>query len=132
MISAAAWLTCLLAMNRLIAAALGLGLVTVWMLGLAYNGPNWLVWPDAAAALVALGVTGMLESGDVAGMTTWPLLGVTLLGLWLFGLGSHARWLAWLNLLFGLGFLALTALTVLRASGLPARLRQRRHLHAHA
>jgi hypothetical protein len=118
-------------MYRLIAAVLGLGLVTIWMLGLAYDAPAWLVWPDAAAALVALGVTGMVESGDVAGMVTWPLLGISLFGLWLFGLGSQARWLAWLNLLLGLAFLALTAVAALRAAGLPERL-HRRHLHAHA
>ena len=69
MISAAGWLTCLLAMNRMIAAALGLG--------------------------------------------------------------SHARWLAWLNLVVGCGFLALTAVTLLPASELAAR-RHRRHVHAHA
>ena len=131
MISADGWLTCLLAMNRMIAAALGLGILTVWMLGLAYDGPAWLVWPDAAAALIALGVTGIVESGDMAGMATWPLLGVVLVGLWLFGLGSHARWLAWLNLVVGCGFLALTAVTLLPASELAAR-RHRRHVHAHA
>jgi hypothetical protein len=125
------WLTCLVAMNKLIAAVLGLGLASVWMLGLAYNGPAWLVWPDAAAALVALGVTGMVDTGDVAGMVTWPLIGVTLFGLWLFGLGSHTRWLAWLNLLFACGFFALTAITVLRAAGLPRRL-HRHDVPAHA
>ena len=119
-------------MNRLIAVALGLGLTTIWMLGLAYNAPTWLIWPDAAAALIALGVSGMVDSGDVAGLTTWPLLGVTLVALWIFGLGSHTRWLAWLNLLFGLAYLALTAVTALRASGFPERLHRRRQLHAHA
>jgi hypothetical protein len=112
-------------MNKLVTAALGLGLVTIWMLGLGYNGPAWLIWPDAAAALVALAATEMVEGGDFAGLTTWPLVGVTLCALWLFGLGSDARWLAWLNLVLGLGFLALTGVTLLRTVGLP-RLSHRR------
>jgi hypothetical protein len=111
----------------LVTAALGLGLVTTWTLGLAYNGPAWLIWPDAAAALVALAATGMVEGGDLAGVTTWPLVGVTLCALWLFGLGSDAHWMAWLNLVLGLGFLALTGVTLLRAAGLP-RLSHRRDL----
>jgi hypothetical protein len=112
-------------MNKLVTAALGLGLVTIWILGLAYNGPAWLIWPDAAAALVALAATGMVEGGDLAGLTTWPLVGVTLCALWLFGLGSDARWMAWVNLVLGLGFLALTGVTLLQAAGLP-RLSHRR------
>ena len=102
-------------MERIVAAALGLGLTALWVLGLSYDGPSWLVWLDGAAALIALAGVAMVGTTDMAGVTTWPILTLVLFALWLFGLAVGAPpWLAWLNFLVGCGFLALTAAFALR------------------
>jgi hypothetical protein len=101
-------------MNRMIAAALGIGLAALWVLGFSYDAPVWLAWLDGAAAFIALAGVATVGSADLAGVSTWPILALGLFALWLFALSAGApSWLAWLNLLAGCGFLALTAASVL-------------------
>lgn len=113
-------------MVRLAAAALAVLVVGAWALGVAYGAPAWLTWGNCTVAVIALASLGTLRTVDAAGFATWPLAAMVLFALWLFGLrtnGSH--FLAWFDLLLGVGFVALTAAGI--AEGFGPRPRPTRH-----
>jgi len=109
-------------LHRLVAAALGVGLLAFWVLGSAYGAPEWMSYGYLALGIVVLAGLGALRTRDTAGIATWPLAGVFLLALWLFGIRGEARWMAWLSFMFGLAFIALTVAFTLH----PLQLRRRR------
>jgi hypothetical protein len=103
-------------MLRLAAAALGVLVVAVWALGVGYGAPAWITWGNLVVGVVALASLGLLRTVDVAGIATWPLAAMVLVAMWLFGLrSSAAHGLAWLDLLLGLGFIAITGAAIAEA-----------------
>jgi hypothetical protein len=100
-------------MMRLAAAALAVLVVAVWALAVAYSAPAWITWGNCTVAVIALASLGTLRTSDVAGFAIWPLAAMVLLVMWLFGLGSSAtRPFAWLDLLLGIGFVAITGAAI--------------------
>jgi hypothetical protein len=118
-------------MDRILAGALGLGLIGAWVLGLSYNGPSWLAWTHLAAGLVTFGGLGTVRTPEAAGLAMWPLLTVVLYAAWLFGLAFGApAWLGWLSFLLAGGFLFLSIVSIV-----PPHFWRRgrgRHIRAHA
>ena len=113
-------------MPRILAALLGIGLAGLSIYGYTYGAPTWFFAAQGAAAVVALCGAAVLRTEDFVGFTTLPLVGVLLVAVWLFSLGSHTpAWLRWLNLLVALGFFATTLISIVPEG-------HRFHLHRRA
>jgi hypothetical protein len=96
-------------MIRLAAAALGTLVLTVWALGVSYGAPEWLIWGNFTIGTIVIVTLGTLRTSDFVGFATWPMAGMVLVAMWLFGLharGSHV--FAWLDLVLGAGLWSIT------------------------
>jgi hypothetical protein len=101
------------------AALLGSGLAVIWMFAIGYGATSWLSWTVLGCALVALAGLGPAATTEMPGVGTWPLVGLVLIAAWLFAMaGSGTRWLAWLSLVFGCAFVALSVASTLASSQL--------------
>jgi hypothetical protein len=117
---------------RGVAALLGSGLAVVWMFAVGYGHSGWLSWTVLAAAFVALAGLGPATMDTLAGVATWPFVGVVLISAWLFALAVGATpWLAWLSFLFGCAFVILSVAFTM-ASSHHALFDRHRHLHGPA
>ena len=85
-------------MIRILPAFLGLGLATLWVVGLSVDATVWLTWAAGIAATLALAAVGLVperHSSLVAGAAL-GLIALALAGLWVVGLATHATpWLTW-------------------------------------
>jgi hypothetical protein len=93
-------------MMRTAHIALGVGLVILWIAGLANHSTSWMTWLDGLAGLVAL--AGAATAGRDARGGQWTSAGLTvgLFALWIIGLSAHAsRPLSWWNFAFACAFL---------------------------
>lgn len=96
-------------MGRVFAALLGVTLVVVWVLGLIYHAPRWLVWSDAGVAFITLAGLAAEGSSGMEGVVTWPFAGVGLWVVWLFARVTRAPgWITWLNFGLGCAFVIIT------------------------
>jgi hypothetical protein len=88
---------------------LGIGLVILWIVGLANGQPHWMGWLDLFGALCAFaGASYSLRASPSARVAGPIALGVGLFALFIAGLASHASSaITWANFGFGLGFLVL-------------------------
>jgi hypothetical protein len=96
---------------RWLATALAVATAALWLVALAQDGPVWLTWLDAIAALFALGTVGLTPDGKLAGLVAGACFLAIAGGLgtlWLVGLLTAVPgWLAWSN--FGLACAFLVA-----------------------
>jgi hypothetical protein len=100
-----------------VAIALGIGLLVLWIAGLAYHAPAALTWLDGAAALVAVGISAAFAVGPSAGMVAAGFLSLGLFVLWIVGLAvGGANWLAWWTFWFACGFLLLAVAAAAHAA----------------
>jgi hypothetical protein len=113
-------------MLRLIPAALGLGLATMWVIGMSVDATVWLVWFVGIAAALSFATVGLIPERAAAPVAAicLGLVAGGLFVLWLVALATAATpWLAWWTFVAG----CLTALTAGGAAiqGLLDRLRTR-------
>jgi hypothetical protein len=101
-------------MARIGSVVLGLGLVVLWIMGLNQGATQWLTWMVGLSGLVSFVVAALLPAGQGEPSSATPgVIGLALLGLWLFGLGLHATaWLSWLAFVFGCAYLIVATLSV--------------------
>ena len=117
---------------RGVAALLGSGLAVVWMFAVGYGHSGWLSWTVLAAAFVALAGLGPATMDTLAGVATWPFVGVVLISAWLFALAVGATpWIAWSSFLFGCAFVILSVVFTMASSHL-ALFGHHHHLHGRA
>jgi hypothetical protein len=113
---------------RGVAALLGLALAVAWMFGWGYGASGWMVWTDFAAAVVIFAGLGPAAMDDEPGVATWPLVGLVLMAVWMFGLAVGATaWLTWLSFGLGCAFLLLTIGFTLASGDVVLALLHRRH-----
>jgi hypothetical protein len=95
-------------MMRTAHIALGVGLVILWIAGLARHSTPWMSWLDGLAGLIAF--AGAASAGRDARVGQWASAGLTvgLFALWIIGLSVDAsRALSWWNFAFACAFLLL-------------------------
>ena len=92
----------------------GIALAIFWALGLAFDGPRaaGIIWFDAVAAIVSLGTAALVDdSNEGLGRAFGPaVLALGLTVLFIVSAGTHEpAWATWLNLLFALAYIGITA-----------------------
>ena len=96
---------------------LGMGLAILWWVGLSQNHAATVLWFDAVAAVIAFGIAALLP--DPEEQTPSRALGPAVLGLglaavWIAGMAAgQPIWASWLNFVFALAFVAVSASAVL-------------------
>jgi uncharacterized integral membrane protein len=114
-------------MLRIFPALLGLGLATLWVIGLSVDATVWLTWCDGIAATLAFATVGIIPErrGSIWAALCLGAIATGLLALWIAGLEEKATvWLTWWTLVGAL-LAYLTALGAAVQGGLDA-LRTRR------
>jgi hypothetical protein len=110
-------------MYRPVSAVLSLGLLVLWIAGLAYHAPAWLTWLDGGGAVVAFVTAYVFGLAWFAGVALSGLLSLGLFVVWLVALAAGgASWLAWWNLGFAAAFSVLAVVAIGQRSS-PGRLR---------
>ena len=91
---------------------LGIGLVVLWIVGLANNDVGWMTWLDLAAAIIAFIGASVSPNTSRQYMIGGPVaLGLGLFGLWIGSLVTHTSvGLGWANFGFGCAFVILGGL----------------------
>jgi len=108
----------------LVSAALGLVLFAMWIGGPTYGLPGWVTWADGIAALLALVAAVAAPAREMFSIPLWAVTGVGLCFAAAVGHAWHdSRWATWVQLLFGVMFLLLTAVI---GAAMPARRHARR------
>jgi hypothetical protein len=98
-------------MERGALSILGLGLVVVWVVGLAQHVAPWLVWLDGIAGLLSIVAAGSVlrQPTDTirASAAAWAIsFAVTLGVFFILALRRGAPpWLTWVNLAFACAYL---------------------------
>jgi hypothetical protein len=92
----------------------GIALAIFWGLGLAFDGPRaaGIIWFDALAAIVSLGTAALVDdSNEGVGRAFGPgVLALGLTALFVISAATHQpAWATWLNLLFALAYIGITA-----------------------
>jgi hypothetical protein len=85
-------------MFRFLPALIGLGLATLWVVGLAVDATVWLTWSVGAIAPLCVATVGLVPArrGSVLAALCLLALSAAELGLWMVGLGWAATpWLTW-------------------------------------
>ena len=98
---------------------LGIGLVILWIVGLADGQPHWMGWLDLLGAAITFLVSGYVGSMSRAVQVAEPIaLGVGLIVLWVIGLSvGSAAGMSWANFGFGLAFVLLGCLEAVSTRG---------------
>jgi hypothetical protein len=96
---------------------LGVGLLLLWIIGLANHATGWLTWLNAVGAVSAFGIAAAMvpnRTTNYAMPVGGPIgLGIALFLLWIVGLSTDATgWLAWWTFAFGCGFLVTGLLAI--------------------
>src|SRR5689334_16971108 len=87
----------------------GIGLIALWIIGLAMGVSQWFLWVDGMAGVVALyaAMVGTELSATVI-RATGLVLSLVVLALWIVGLATReSPWLTWIS--FALAILLLGA-----------------------
>jgi len=85
-------------MFRYLPALIGLGLATLWVVGLAVDATVWLTWSVGALAPLCATTVGLVPERRGSALAALCLLALSgaELGLWMVGLGCEATpWLTW-------------------------------------
>ncbi len=93
-------------MVRAVSVALGVGLILLWIVGLAVGATEWMTWLDGIAGLLLF-----LNAAQVGEGSGWlrssagpGLVGAGLAAMWIVGLATHAdAWLSWWTFAFAGG-----------------------------
>jgi hypothetical protein len=110
-------------MVRISSFVLGLALALFWWIGLQLDRSATILWFDAVAAILSFAVGGLVDDEHPASAHAAPpaLLGLGLAVLWIAGTaGGQPAWVNWLNLFFGLTYLAVAAITAWKPDFRPA------------
>ncbi len=100
---------------------LGVGLLVVWIVGLAQNATGWLTWLDGVAGVMSFVVAGAVAPADdrAAARSGSVGMGVQTAGLfvlWLVGMATRATpWLVWWTFVFACAYLVFSLALVARA-----------------
>jgi hypothetical protein len=97
-------------MLKAISGLLGVGLIILWIVGLAQHATPWLTWLDVVGALFSLAIAaGAGPAVERAFRAGAPIaLGVGLAILWIIALATHATaWLSWWTFGFACAFIIL-------------------------
>jgi hypothetical protein len=97
------------------AIVLGVGLIILWIAGLAQHATPWLDWLTVVGALAAFGIAAMPVSQRGMAMPVGaPIgLGIALAVLWVLALSTAATgWLAWWVFAFACAFMIVGLLAI--------------------
>jgi hypothetical protein len=103
-------------MVRAILVAFGVGLLLLWVVGLADQAASWLTWLVGIVGLLAiLAAVVMPEHGSPAQVAAGPtLLGFGLIAMWVVALATRTSpWLAWWTFAFGGGLVVFGGMAAL-------------------
>jgi hypothetical protein len=104
-------------MYTAVSIALGLGLVILWIAGLAYHGMRWLTLLDGVAALGSVLVAAAFAVAPLAGTALSATVSLGLFLLWLIAIAAGGgSALAWWNFGFACAFMVVAAASVARES----------------
>jgi hypothetical protein len=85
-------------MMRAIPALLGLGLATLWIIGMSVDATIWLTWCCGIAAALSFATVGIIPERQSSAWAALCLgaLAAGLFAAWIVGLARHATgWLTW-------------------------------------
>jgi hypothetical protein len=98
-------------MVRGVSIVLGVGLICLWLMGLAHHATSWLTWLVGAGALGAFSAAASLrpERTSLTALVGSPMaVGLGLVVIAIIGLSVAATvWVAWWAFAFGCAFLLL-------------------------
>jgi hypothetical protein len=96
------------AMLQVVPIALSMGLVLLWVAGLAHDATHWLTWLLLIAGVVGFGGSVRFEESPRAGAAGFGALSAALFLFWIVALPTHATaWLAWGTFLFACAYAVL-------------------------
>jgi CBS-domain-containing membrane protein len=99
----------------LASVALGLLLFAMWIQGPSYGLPRWVAWIDGIAAALAFVAAVAAFSREMFSVPLWAIAGVGLVFSSSLAYASHdGAWATWIQLAFGVAFLAMAAIIGVR------------------